>query len=235
MCRGARTCQSLGDDPSKWSKESPLPPPPWFDDQVLLFKESAQALASGDLDHARRALAAIRDHDLRTWYIECGQNSGRFRERALRARVEATSSNHQEGPAKKRVDPGLRRIEGRVFERDHYTCRYCGSKLVAKELLGAFHDVIGDHGFPHGATNIGTHGIYLGFQAIADHVVPWQRGGATSMENLVACCWSCNYGKGGWTLEQLGLVSPYLRPPVPSDWDGLVSLLDSMKKRRASV
>jgi len=39
---------------------------------------------------------------------------------------------------------------------------------------------------------------YCGKRAYqADHVVPRSRGGETSMDNLVACCSTCNYSKGG--------------------------------------
>ena len=31
----------------------------------------------------------------------------------------------------------------------------------------------------------------------------------------------CNYGKGDWMLEELGLIDPRLRPSAQSSWDGL--------------
>jgi 5-methylcytosine-specific restriction endonuclease McrA len=38
-----------------------------------------------------------------------------------------------------------------------------------------------------------------------DHVVPRSRGGHSSWENLVACCYSCNNSKGDRTPEEAGL------------------------------
>ena len=38
-----------------------------------------------------------------------------------------------------------------------------------------------------------------------DHVVPRSRGGRSSWENLVACCYRCNNGKGDRTPEEAGL------------------------------
>jgi 5-methylcytosine-specific restriction endonuclease McrA len=38
-----------------------------------------------------------------------------------------------------------------------------------------------------------------------DHVVPRSRGGASSWENLVACCYKCNNNKGDRTPEEAGL------------------------------
>jgi 5-methylcytosine-specific restriction endonuclease McrA len=38
-----------------------------------------------------------------------------------------------------------------------------------------------------------------------DHVMPRSRGGRSSWENLVACCYSCNNSKGDRTPEEAGL------------------------------
>jgi len=38
-----------------------------------------------------------------------------------------------------------------------------------------------------------------------DHVVPRSRGGRSSWENLVACCYNCNNNKGDRTPEEAGL------------------------------
>jgi 5-methylcytosine-specific restriction endonuclease McrA len=38
-----------------------------------------------------------------------------------------------------------------------------------------------------------------------DHVVPRSRGGSSSWENLVACCYACNNRKGDRTPEEAGL------------------------------
>ncbi len=46
-----------------------------------------------------------------------------------------------------------------------------------------------------------------------DHVMPRSRGGATSWENLVACCHPCNNRKGNRTPEEAGMK--LLRQPRP--------------------
>ena len=53
-----------------------------------------------------------------------------------------------------------------VFERDRFTCQYCGR-------------------------NVKDHGIVL----VVDHVEPKKRGGSDSIDNLVAACFECNSGK----------------------------------------
>src|SRR3990172_9014283 len=46
-----------------------------------------------------------------------------------------------------------------------------------------------------------------------DHVVPRSRGGHSSWENLVACCYQCNNRKGDRTPEEAGLL--LVRRPRP--------------------
>lgn len=50
-----------------------------------------------------------------------------------------------------------------------------------------------------------------------DHVNPRTKGGKTSYENVVACCWDCNNKKGDKTLDEARMVlkkRPYA-PTVP--------------------
>jgi hypothetical protein len=58
-----------------------------------------------------------------------------------------------------------KRTRFKVFDRDDYTCRYCG-KTPAD-----------------------------GITLEADHVIPKSKGGDDSMENLVTSCFDCNRGK----------------------------------------
>jgi len=47
--------------------------------------------------------------------------------------------------------------------------------------------------------------IFPSSELTLDHVVPRSRGGRSSWENLVACCYRCNNGKGDRTPEEAGL------------------------------
>src|SRR6266849_2627247 len=73
--------------------------------------------------------------------------------------------------------------------------------------------------------NEDLHAAFLYVSATLDHVVPHSRGGRNDMGNLVAACWPCNFGRGGYLLEQMGLSDPRQRPPIRDDWDGLVRML----------
>jgi 5-methylcytosine-specific restriction endonuclease McrA len=46
--------------------------------------------------------------------------------------------------------------------------------------------------------------VFPGSELTLDHVVPRSRGGRSSWENLVACCYSCNNSKGDRTPEEAG-------------------------------
>lgn len=218
MCRGTKTCTELGTRPELWSREAPLVPPVWFESQLSIFVEAAKAAAGGDVFAARAKLLLIRSTDLQTWYIEHGQNSGTFRHRQLgkrKAQIFHTSLD---------TLASSDRFSNEVFKRDGYRCRYCGLRLIPKSVLQAFSAVVGADAFRATGTNVERHGIVLAFRANADHVVPYNLGGRTDLNNLVACCWSCNYGKGKFTLDQLGLEDPRNRPVNSANtWDGLTS------------
>jgi 5-methylcytosine-specific restriction endonuclease McrA len=46
---------------------------------------------------------------------------------------------------------------------------------------------------------------YPASEMTLDHVIPRSRGGETSWENLVACCYDCNNRKGNRTPEEAGM------------------------------
>jgi 5-methylcytosine-specific restriction endonuclease McrA len=47
--------------------------------------------------------------------------------------------------------------------------------------------------------------IFAASELTLDHVIPRSRGGASTWENLVACCYTCNNRKGDRTPEEAGL------------------------------
>ena len=42
----------------------------------------------------------------------------------------------------------------------------------------------------------------------------------------MTACWSCQFGRGAYTIEELGLSDPLARPPVVDHWDGLGRVLN---------
>ena len=117
--------------------------------------------------------------------------------------------------------------EAEVLRRDGFRCRYCQRPVLSRQVLKAFHAVVGNDAFQMSTTNATTHGAALAFRAVADHVIPRTRGGNTTPENLVTACYPCNFGKAEYTLKELRIETP--RPPKLSAWDGLESLLPTLR------
>jgi hypothetical protein len=224
MCKSHKECTELGTDPTNWSTTCPLPPPTWFEDQTELFTQAVQFAAKGDIDTAITTLESIRSADLRNWFCQHGQVSGRFRNRILQNKehkLNAEELDPVRSPDSFRQD---------VFARDDYTCQYCGGKVTPKETLEYFAKAIGKEYFCTSGTNDERHGIILAFRANADHVTPWNHGGKTAPSNLVTCCWSCNYGKAGYTLNELQLTDPRFNHFINAGWNGLQEFNESLKK-----
>jgi len=224
MCKKAKFCTLLGDDPGTWSRQVLLPPPIWFDEQLLLFSDAVSNAANGKRMEAIEILRTIRNEEMRTWFIEHGQMSGFHRQKRLRIDPPKAS-------AEKFDDVPLARHEQSVFERDSYTCRYCGLRLVAKRVLAAFEQSLGLPDFRTSAklSNMEQHGVVHAFKIVADHVIHHKGNGRTDPENLVTSCPACNYGKYNYTLEQLGLDDPRKRLPTDTKWDGLTSFIYGLK------
>lgn len=78
-----------------------------------------------------------------------------------------------------------------VFNRDQYTCVYCGtesSEIREKEEKKA--------------------------RLSIDHILPVARGGKTVVENLATCCRACNYEKSDRTPEEWDLLPTFLADGV---------------------
>lgn len=71
---------------------------------------------------------------------------------------------------KKSHDPSLI-LRYKILTRDNYSCKKCGSS-PAKESKVKLH---------------------------IDHIIPWSKGGETSIENLETLCDKCNLGKSDLT------------------------------------
>jgi 5-methylcytosine-specific restriction endonuclease McrA len=125
--------------------------------------------------------------------------------------------------------PGLsRKIQGQIFRRDRFTCRYCGGRLILTplmELIGGLYP----EAFPFHPNWKGgeTHPAVLSCSPVVDHIVPGSAGGDwADPENLVTACWPCNGRKADFTLEQLGWEVRVIRER--EDWDGLTSSYPSL-------
>lgn len=119
--------------------------------------------------------------------------------------------------------PGLTRtIQGAIYRRDRFTCRYCGGLLIPTPIMeligGLYPDLFPFHRNWKGGE---THPAILSRSPVVDHVVPGSSGGDwLDPENLVTACWPCNGRKADFTLGQLGWS--VLEIPR-TEWDGLTT------------
>jgi 5-methylcytosine-specific restriction endonuclease McrA len=218
MCRGKGDCSVLGTDPSRWNVSCLLPPLDWFEFELNKFCDAVRQLADGDRSHSIETISKIRSDEMREWCVEHGQMSGKHRARKLMVpKPDPVPESERDSLS------SPRKYEREVFLRDGFKCRYCGIRLVSNKVFIAFKNHLNSDSFQKGPTNAITHGAIHVFNPVADHVVPWRLGGRTIPENLVSSCGPCNYGKDGYTVEQLGITNPLLRLPVGDDWDGLIS------------
>jgi|TARA_B100001964_G_scaffold188594_1_gene209969 hypothetical protein len=219
MCRDKPTCTELPSDRAAWDLGCPLPTPEWWASQVDILAQAFNEFRGGRREECLETLARLRNDEMRDWYIEHGQMSGTHRARALSV---SPPTKLPKDELDGRRSP--RKFQKEVFIRDGYRCRYCGNRVVCPDTLKRF---IRDLSHPHlkkGDTNLSTSGIIHAVWPMADHVVPWSYGGRTAPENLVTSCFPCNYGKANFTIEQLGIESPFRREPMVDEWTGLVEI-----------
>ncbi len=203
MCKqaGRTYCDELGEDVSLWSKDCPLPKPTWINESHKVFLEAIKLSEEGNAHKARMLLEASSDLKMRAWFDDHAQNTGEWRTKSFRV------------PAPKAALPldtekTFAKFEVKLFARDDFRCRYCASPVIPKKVFKKLQALVGDNALPLGRTNKTRSGFYLIFAATLDHVLPWSLGGRTDESNLVTCCWSCNYGKANYTVEQLGIRIP---------------------------
>lgn len=225
MCRGKSSCDVLGIDASEWSKACPLPMPDFFDEALDMFLLAIEELVNGNFEASLDQLDKCKSDLVGSFFIEHGQQSAYFR-------VRDKKQIDQENKKTKVANPSPRllpKVENQVFLRDSYRCRYCGQRIIAKEVFAEYSRIVGRDKFSVERENSQRNGLTLGLRGVADHVDPYAFGGLTDLENLVTSCYSCNFGKAGYTLEQLGIEDPRTRPPVNDGWLGLTQFLPRLR------
>lgn len=115
----------------------------------------------------------------------------------------------------------------RVFERDRYTDRYFGSRLVFPGTLRVLSVLLGSV-FPYHPNwkQSETHPAVWDLYPTIDHVVPVARGGVDDESNVVTTSMLRNSAKGNWLVEELRW--PLERAPVVAGWDGLAGWFTTM-------
>ena len=82
-----------------------------------------------------------------------------------------------------------------IYERDNYTCQYCGKKGTLIRRYGKPYVVEN----PNNVNMNNEYGFYNGSDVISfeiDHIIPVCYGGKTTPDNLKLSCHKCNASKG---------------------------------------
>ena len=220
--------ERLTDDTTKWSRECFLPYPKEFEHSIDLLLEASDLAVKGKsgIRHAQQLIQQMSDVEMRTWFDALAQNAGAVRLELLNRKPnKSVGKSSEDRPTKKR--------EMQIIREQGFHCRYCGIRLVPNKQLKNLQDLVGYETLPNRSkkkkrmSTIDIHGIWILTRATVDHVEPMAMGGLdiNRDENLAACCWSCNYAKSWYTIEDLEIDNPMCRPARHTDWLGLTDIL----------
>ncbi len=107
-----------------------------------------------------------------------------------------------------------------IHARDGFYCRFCEMPVIRKEIRAKMQAEYPD-AISWGRTNDSQHAAFQAMWAQYDHIVPHARGGNNDLSNVVLTCAACNFGRGGYTLDEVAVSDPRSRDPRVGSWDGL--------------
>lgn len=180
----------------------------------LMLEEAGLLLMSGD---RARAAAILREADMPI-LLQHFRNAGRILSGLPRSREPLPKPQR----AAER-DPSASDLR-KLFEMDGWRCRFCDIRVidssVRRKLRREFPEVV-----RWGPKDVDKHAAVFIHMASHDHVLPWSHGGTGELDNLVTACWTCQFARGEWLLEDVGVSDPRSRPPLRDTWDGLRRIL----------
>lgn len=107
-----------------------------------------------------------------------------------------------------------------IHQRDGHSCRFCGIPVIRTEVRTRMRALY-PKALRWGPKELEQHAAFQAMWAQYDHVVPHAKGGTNELENIVLACAACNFGRGSYSLEEVGVADPRGRPPIRTAWDGL--------------
>ena len=194
-------------------------PIPEYEVAAEILSEAADAMLTGDLDLARDL---VRRADISVLFEHAHVVMHKMDPRIQRKRPIKVSAAK---PAKVASRMPSANVTKALFARDGYRCRFCGCRVVLPGVRKIMSATL-PGAIPWGQKKADySHGAFYAMSASLDHVVPHSAGGTNEEENLVTACWTCQFGRDHFLLEEVGLLDPRARPPVNDGWDGLGRLL----------
>lgn len=107
-----------------------------------------------------------------------------------------------------------------IHQRDGYVCRFCGIPVIRPETRARIRQAY-PASLRWGRKEAQQHAAFQAMWAQYDHVLPHALGGTNDLDNIVLACAACNFGRGGYSLEDVGVEDPRQRAIAKSHWDGL--------------
>ena len=111
-----------------------------------------------------------------------------------------------------------------VFNRDNWTCKYCGDPVFFSPTLKLLEDKSPGHGYYQGHGKTGEMlELFRTKWASVDHIIPVTKGGQNNIENYATACWDCNLTLND-AVENKPEPDKINQDNIDTNWDGLVSL-----------
>ena len=113
-----------------------------------------------------------------------------------------------------------------IFLRDGWRCRFCGIKVINRRARSVLVHLFSIESC-WTSKERQRHAALYALAASLDHVLPHGRGGKNELPNFVTACYCCQFGRGEWLLDEVGVQDPLLREPVRDSWDGLTRIVEA--------
>ena len=111
-----------------------------------------------------------------------------------------------------------------VFNRDNWTCKYCGDPVFFSPTLKLLEDKSPGHGYYHGHGKTGEMlELFRTKFASVDHIIPVTKGGQNDIENYATACWDCSLTLND-AVENKPKPDKINQDNIDTNCDGLVSL-----------
>lgn len=204
--------------PDHWEpRTSFLPPIPELEEVADLLSEAVDAILSGSLPLAA-TLIVEADIAAVGRYVE--QIAGPVSTLIHRYRDVGDPPAMQDR-VKQRMPSAS--VEREIYARDGWRCRICVTRVISKQAVNKMHEL-----FPAearwGRKVIDRHYGMSALCVSLDHLLPHSRCGTNDPDNLITTCGPCQFGRGNWTLAEVGITDPRERAPIIDEWDGLTRL-----------
>lgn len=188
-----------------------------------LLDEAVSAHLDGDAALADQLIRRANMPELSEWTESILGKQSRYVR--ISAGASAPSAERREP---QRMPNALERAH--LHLRDGYHCRFCGIPVIRAAVRARIRRAYPD-ALNWGKRNRERHAAFFTMWAQYDHLIPHSRKGDHSLDNMVVACAACNFGRGSYTLAEVGLSNPLDHAPTQSPWDGLERFSHARPKR----